>query len=75
LWRTASVPAAWLAACEKSLFMGPRLHRVISCSSNEGMLPSLCNCFSSAYSARYRPINVRNQPSLSRSHKQLQPPR
>ena len=67
LWQTISTAAAQLAACEKSLFMGPRPHRVISWSSNEGMLPSLCNCFSSAYSPRYRPINVPNRPPLGRS--------
>jgi hypothetical protein len=71
-WRTACLAATPLAAtCEKSLFMGPRLNRVLSCSGNEGMLPSLCNCFSSAYSARYRPINVPNWPSCSRSSRRL----
>jgi len=53
------------AACEKSVLMGSRLTRVVSCSCNEGMLPSLCNCFSPAYSARYRPINLPIWPSLS----------
>src|SRR5271167_790721 len=75
LWRSAWLSAARLGANEKSLFMGPRLHRVISCSSNEGMLPSLCNCFSSPYSGRCRPINVRNRPSFGRSQEQLHPPR
>src|SRR5580704_12062723 len=65
-WQQIALMAAarLVACCEKSLFMGSRLYPVVSCSGNEGMLPSLCNCFSPAYSPRYRPINVPNPLSL-----------
>jgi hypothetical protein len=40
-------------------------------SGNEGMLPSLCNCFSPAYLRRYRPINVLESHFLSPSRERF----